>query len=312
MSAKRILTPVLVLACLSCSTLLVLSMIQHRHKHSIDYWCDLCLSTDITIRQEAILFLMEVLNDANSVNRIRAARCLSRLEKPPREVYVVLGGILQNDHDPHNRMDAALALGRLGSDAIEWLRVGLKDPNETVRGNVRGLLSQIEPNDAAVQVLVEMLDDPDAARSAVPHLARVGPAAAVAIPKLERLQQGCDLEMRMATAWALYRIDKRATEAVSTFVAALRSENEYTRASCVQALGRMGPDAVSATPELIRSLKDECRYVRIDAIRAIPKVGVAPEIAVPALKAVLEDGDKRVQAEAVVALKGYSDNPGQR
>lgn len=112
------------------------------------------------------------------------------------------------------RLKAAKDLGKLGSaaaDAIPALQKLLQDPDEDVRrvaANSIRLIQQGAGPSEALQKLIQQLNSPDELMrlKAAKDLAKLGPAAKVALPALEKLLQDPDEDVRRVVANAIERI----------------------------------------------------------------------------------------------------------
>ena len=165
----------------------------------------------------AVPALVEALRDEYEPLRLNAAYALGAVgEKAVGPLGEILG-----DPDADTRGYAAYALGDMGPAAGAEAAAGLAalagDPSETVRRNVAEALGTMQrPAPSVVGALARLVNDEDGQTGyqAAYSLARLGPAAASAVPALE---QG------------------------------LESENRYVRNHSVEALRQIGtPQAQSA------------------------------------------------------------------
>jgi HEAT repeat protein len=84
-------------------------------------------------------------------------------------------------------------------------------------------------------------------------LARIGPAAAAAVPELVKALGSPDDGRRFRAARTLGRIGPPAAAAVDPLTAALRDPSSVVRFHAVRALGRIGPAAKPAAAALQRA-----------------------------------------------------------
>ena len=135
------------------------------------------------------------------------------------------------------------------------------------------------PTDRERQALLSDLnsDNSKVRTNALKSLAKIGPEAAVALPKL--------LEI-------------------------LKQSASYERTLAIRCLARIGPDAAESVPTLIDILKSRQSSVwRHEAARALAQMGSAGEAAIPTLIAILGDPNesekrylKKVEAPSATGL----------
>ena len=239
---------------------------------------------------------------------------------------VVLAAVL---FDP-NRYVLGLLRGDAffqGKPASYWGRaLAGDDPKAQVEA--RAALKDRE----AVPVLIDLLDDRDAAWRAADILASHGPDAKPAIPALLRAAENKDPHVRSVARMALAEIGSLPPEAVPYMIDMLKTENRLSalkaltelgdesrsavpallglltdketrvRASAARALGRIGPEAKDAVQPLIKLLKDEDAVTREQAASALGRIGPASKPAIDDLLASLSDKDYRVRRDATRAL----------
>jgi HEAT repeat protein len=100
-------------------------------------------------------------------------------------------------------------------------------------------------------------DDREVRGSACYALGKIGPAAAQAVPALQKRLDELEESNKVACVWALLKINPEdealATMAVPILTGALDAPDELVRAEAAGALGRIG--APAAQPEVIAELK---------------------------------------------------------
>ncbi|HIQ19709.1 MAG TPA: hypothetical protein EYH34_00515 [Planctomycetes bacterium] len=189
-----------------------------------------------------------------------------------------------------------------------------------------------------VSAWIEDLRARDAAAryEAIEALGALGPAAAAALPDLEKALKDQDGLVRIMSAEALHRIApdhgrlvQRSlgvlVDALRQGVPVLRCEAEIAlagfgraavpalrrlldegdpavRRSAAAVLGRIGPPARRAVPQLVRLLGDGQAAVRAEAARSLGYIGHGTPQTVSALIARLEDDEPAVRIAAARAL----------
>src|SRR5262245_54344230 len=228
--------------------------------------------------------LRQALADPQPGVRQNAAWALGQLGgEVGSDAVTALGQTAGRDADALVRRDSALALGKVGREALAAGPVLLGRFKDDTDGVVRktalaALVSVVGPEDqGAAAELQRLLKDPDeeVVHDAAFALANIGGEAAVpAVPVLRKfLKDDDDLTRRLA-ATALAGIGKFAAEAVPDLSASLSDPDREVRRGAAVALSRMGPAAREALPDLIKSLTnaaetDEVRKYAGEAISAI-------------------------------------------
>lgn len=98
------------------------------------------------------------------------------------------------------------------------------------------------------------------------------------------------------------------TDAVSTLIRVLRSENVEARINAARALGGMGTQAKIAEPALMVALNDKEPLVRYTAATAIANLGGDIKIAFPQLLEALQSESKWIRNDAAYALSNVALN----
>jgi len=134
-------------------------------------------------------------------------------------------------------------------------------------------------------------------RRAAETLARIGPAAAPAVPELIDALSDDQYAVHKAAENALTRI---GAPAVSALTRGLSTRNEQLRRRIVSILGHLGP---SSAPALVQTLrKDESSFIRLSAIESLGQLQPLPVTVVPALIGALSDLDEGVRGAACDVL----------
>jgi CubicO group peptidase (beta-lactamase class C family) len=206
------------------------------------------------------------------------------------------------DRDPGVRWASAIALGKMGGEAVPSLVRALEDQHAIVRAGAALALGKIGPNaKGAVPSLMNLLKDksPAVREKAAGALGEIGPGASQAVdPLVQRLSD----EDPFVNGMAAEALGKIGLDAVPALIRALESDNAPTRWCATIALGKMGPDALPAAPALTRTVKDGDALVRWGSTVALGNIGKQARTAIPALLQALSDGDEDVRWGASVAL----------
>jgi HEAT repeat protein len=177
------------------------------------------------------------------------------------------------DPDPGVRWHAAAAFVRLGprgAAAVPSLLEAMRDPEWNVRNAAGRALEEAVGPEHAERLTAELVTPDVETRYHVTRaLARLGPAAARAVPALRETLTDTDAEVRMEAVWALAAI---------------------------------GPAAASAAPDLTRALADDDAPVRAAAAWALAHVGAGREAAA-ALEPLARDPDRDVREAADAARR---------
>lgn len=196
------------------------------------------------------------------------------------------------------RLNARLALARIGAPAVPALIEALKDKRDGVAplaGEALGWI--LPPPKQAVPALCEALRN-DRAHAAVyaRSLGQLGSLARPALPDLIDLLM--DAASRAEAAVALVSIDPRqADKAVPPLIKDLQADEEKQRQAAVMALIRLGPAAQPAADAVVTLLRDRLLTNReIEALR-----DVWPH-AIPGLVELLKDPQVELRQRSVLAL----------
>jgi HEAT repeat protein len=184
-------------------------------------------------------------------------------------------------------------------DDVPALIKSLKHSKTDIRRAALRALARLGPAAAAaIPRLSACLRDEDAALrdEAARALVQIGPAA---VPALMEALANPDREVRRQAAWAMKRLGATSPIAVPTLTRALKDPDPRVRKGAALALGALDAAAEEAIPALMEALKDNhlvfCRLVA----SALAEIGPA---AVPSLAAALADPDKYIRREAAWAL----------
>ena len=219
--------------------------------------------------------LVEALSDENPKVHEAAVRALIEIN-PGEEEADGAGPILPalirklKDGDFAARQSALRELGNMGRPAVPDLISVLKNTNEpVVRQYAAMALARIGPEAMnAVPTLTEVLGDKreevEIRRLAATAVGMIGPNARAGIPALIRTlgDREEDSEVRRAAAMALGMIGAEAKEAVPALIESLKDEDSSLRGFALGALERIGPRPKAHIPTLLEALKDDDLEVR--------------------------------------------------
>lgn len=196
------------------------------------------------------------------------------------------------------RLNASLALARIGRPAVPALIEALKDKREGVAPLAGAALGWVlPPPKEAVPALRSALKNDRAHAAVYAHaLGHLGSTALPAVPELTELLT--DAANRPVAAVALVRIDAhQADKVVPLLVKDLQGEDEKQRQAAVSAVIRLGPAARSAANALVDLLRD--RLLKESEIIAFGDNWVG---AIPGLVNLLKDPDADCRKRALLAL----------
>jgi HEAT repeat protein len=204
------------------------------------------------------------LNNANADERRQAIHALGAIGADAPEAVSPLAAIMLEDADRETRIEAALALTKMGKaarPAVPALARALADEEPFVRMNAAlALLRQGEEARPAVPALIQALKD-DANRT------------------------NCNAftcTIQEVAALALGRASAGTADAVAALTEALEAATTIgMRTAAARALGDVGAAARPAAPQLRALLKDKDAAVRDAAQEALRKIEGDPEAAPP-------------------------------
>ena len=132
----------------------------------------------------------------------------------------------------------------------------------------------------------------------------LGPAAAPAIPELEKL-----LESPRHSLRAVSTLQQIGAPAVDALVSALTNKDSEVRRNAALALMLLeGEERIKAVPKIVRRLDDADLRIRIQCAAALGRWNSQPQLAVPALVARLDDPDPLVRSTVIQSLADFGPN----
>ena len=201
-------------------------------------------------------------------------------------------------------------MGPFAVPAISALLIAAVDVDPALRAAALDALEAIDPhwpkNAEACKAfpnLVSALNSlyTDVNDAAMGLLNRIGPPA---VPDLANaLLKEADTVKNVNAIYILARIGPAAASAVPGLTRALGSQFSLVRTAAAVALEKIGPAAVTALPALVVGLTDRYADGRQAAASCMAHLGPAAEPAMPALLPLLADRESRVRKAAVTALE---------
>jgi HEAT repeat protein len=196
-------------------------------------------------------------------------------------------------HDHKTRVEAVLALGRVGRghpQALKALEAALWSKNIDVQKAAARALGEMKAAASpAVSELLKLLRSDrfySTRTEAAAALGAIGPAAREAVPALIALLENKKTHgnVRAAVARALGGIGPAAKAAVPVLLKEFApGGSKFMRKAAADGLGGIGPDAKAAVPALAAATASKDYTVRRHTARALGRIGPAAKQAVPQL-----------------------------
>jgi hypothetical protein len=256
--------------------------------------------------------IVQLIEDKDSKKRLLALFDLEVIG--PRRFEGILQAValaMEKDAEATVRVEAALALGRMGEDGKDAVPVLAKvlrgDKDERVRQvAARSLLQMMPHAKKALQALVEALEDSSGPTraAAAEAIKALGEEARSAAPRLlEYVVKGKgkkeDAPARMYAVLALGRIGRDAPKTVPALAAVLgdSAEGMAVREAAAESLARYGVDAQIAAKSLAAALADTKNdgSLRLASAKALAKVEGDAATVWPALRSALGDSDAKLR-----------------
>lgn len=218
--------------------------------------------------------------------------------------------LIRPDLDPAKLLAVITVLGDVGPGAPAWRKDALELLVKIAESKTPGLsvaaavaVYRIAPTPQAARVITDYLEDKELRLEAAEALKELRPADQAVVIELLAALDSPDDNVKLASAVALWRIEKHA-QALPSIIKRLRSADPKVRALAATDIGgEFGADAKAAVPELVKRLFDPFASVRSASAEALGRIGSGATDATKPLLALL-DGDEPafVQSAACEAL----------
>jgi HEAT repeat protein len=280
--------------------------------------CDSAFEALVSIGEPAVpAFLSLLETEKDKDRRHRILRSLGQIGGPAAKAIPPLKAIINSDVSERERFYAFNALALIHSPGPELVAFALdqlndKSPNfRYIAIDALGICGK----DAApaVNALINLLSDRASRTHAISNhafttrplradaaeaLGKIGPPAAAAIPRLNKMMlSDKDDFARTAAAVALARINPADPIGLAFLQSLLTDEksDEHTLETAAYALADLGPAAKGSLPALVKLLQHESDDVRWPTIYAIGEIG--GKDAIPLLKPALNDKDEFIREQ---------------
>jgi HEAT repeat protein len=257
-----------------------------------------------TVNGKTVAAWVKVLERKEGLPRLQAINSLSQAGPEARKAAPALVAVFRDKDATFLHPLAAVALARIGPDALPELQKGLADKADAVKGASALALGLMGPQaKGATTALSKSLTDKTAAVrfASAQALGRIGAGAKAALPALRKALEDDDDAVRTEAAASLWKVaeEKRGLDVL---VKSLDDKSARVAQSAISTLGEMGAEAKSAADALKKvAEKDKEPARRIQAAEAWYRVsGDAAALAV--VTEVLADKDADVRRAAVAAL----------
>jgi HEAT repeat protein len=230
--------------------------------------------------------LIRLLNDSQTIVRYQAAMAIGRLGTDGRAAIPALLGTLKDTSSWEIRKAAAFAIGAVADD---------RQHGPDIRA-MKGLAAAL--NDSCFQVRLE----------AILALTLLGPPLTANDKQaiIQSLKNAIPDRNKIVSIWARVgqmRMDNDITETHLTAIAKhLKAPELSPRVHAARALGTIGPQAKSRVPDLMASLDDNDPLVVVWSAWSLGFMGNAAAKAIPKLESLKQHRDEGVQRAAAEAL----------
>jgi HEAT repeat protein len=217
------------------------------------------------------------------------------------EALVLQGEVkgLGPDHVADLRLNAAIALSKIGKEAVSSLAELLTSQDDDIRFHVIAALGWIGPEakGTAPAVIKALADKNDSVRRKAAYtLGRIAPDAGRAIAVLIEAFKDENEDVRQAASDA---VSKFGNQAVKPLITVLDGESSAGRRQAAHALGEIGSDAKAAVPALKKLLLGKDNAAAQQAAEALGKIGKA---SIDPLVEALKDDRDHVRTLAMSGL----------
>ncbi len=247
--------------------------------------------------------------DLIQTDDVRSTAAREALTRGKGDAVPVCAWIMEHAAEPEARGRAADAIRQMGKDGTsggDALLQALDDPDPIVRGVAFQAVEALAPDLPADALPKLIVHSPPL--EGIRAIAKYGPAAESAIPKLVELMKHDDPAVRFQAVRALSKIGEAAIPQVPELIQLMANDpSDKVREIAAEAIGALGPAAAVKYPETIpalaRALKDSAWNVRRDAVRSLGQLGPAARSVLAQVKPLEKDENERVKKAAAVAVQ---------
>jgi HEAT repeat protein len=242
-------------------------------------------------------------------DEIKSTAAREALTQGKGEAVPVCVWLLEHAEESEVRARSADALKRMGPEAKpagDALVKALDDPDPIVRAVALQAIDAMAPDlpAGALGKLLGLFPDVDAIKA----VAKFGPAAKEAIPRLAELLNHKEASVRFQSAKALGKIGAASVPHVPELIRLMGSDpDDKVREISAEVIGQLGPAAAAAFPQavpaLAKALKDPAWNVRRDAVRSLGQLGPAAKGVLNEVKTAVKDGNELVRTAAATAVR---------
>ena len=279
------------------------------------------------IGKPAALPLIDHLRNPDAAVRSDIARALSWLRPIPPNYLPTLRQALEDDQlvVRTGAIAALAAMKEAAGPAVPDLIELIEDPELMRVGSPAGrnvplvqyALEQIGP--PAVEALTKLLTAKSTRSRAIAALVlgQMGEVARPAVPQLQQAARDNFLDVSMAAAFALVRLNVEPAESLKLISDQLTGNVPGAADYAVQLLNALGPQAAPAVPilaEMLEQIQGDSRKANLNRrilLRTIARTGAGAGQAVPILAKLLslDNADLRAEVLAVLAELGPRAEP---
>jgi HEAT repeat protein len=254
--------------------------------------------------EDVLQALAVCLQDSNPDVRVLAVSVLGQIGAP---AISPLAQALDEDQPAKARMMAASGLARLGptaSPAVPQLAKCLESADADLRLQASMALARIgAPAVPSLRVHLTS-SNPDVVAAAADTLGLIGPEARQAVEDMQRQARSSSPKSRAKLQAALIKITQDISSLLPVLLAGLTQPEPDARQSALESLGDLGQIAKDSSPQVLQCLSDPSAHVRAAAVTALARTGGETSQLLSALTQRLSDSDGEVQTQALLALAG--------
>lgn len=208
------------------------------------------------------------------------------------------------------RLNAALALARIGTVGLPALRRGLATETSAT-ASARGIAMLGVQGAPAAEDLTRVTGSAKAPLrlAALAALVAVTNDPARGLPQLMELARHPEPNIRAEAIERIGELRDTGRGAIPDLRMALEDPVSCVRAAAALALARVGSVEPGTGTALIRRLEDPVGEVRVHAIVALERFGPSAAAALPALRGLSGGPDKQVAAVAELAIRAIEPSP---